>query len=358
MQKFPDDPLLLFGGTKLERVDAYNFANGESFTMKVWSPRDVAVTFKLEEQGNPNGGLSEEINHTGSGTWEELCYSFTGDTGLIPTPVKAITIIFDNGIGGEADTDPDNWTFYYDEITQVEECEGEVGKVPATLPVDFEADPASYDFGADGGFEGGFANVKPNPDASGINVSPQVAHLKKNAGEVFAGSTLVLAPANVADGSSFTMKVWSQRPVDLLLKLEPFDPFVEVEVAHGGTGWEELTFAYPGFSGEVTGLTMIFDNGTPGDAENDPTNWTFYADDITLVGPGGGPATEPTTAAPTPTADPGDVISLFSDAYTDIAGINYNPDWGQATVVTQEDVAGNNTLKYAGLNYQGTDFDG
>ena len=52
------------------------------------------------------------------------------------------------------------------------------------------------------------------------------------------------------------------------------------------------------------------------------------------------------------------MISLFSDAYTDIAGIDYNPNWGQATVVTQEDIAGNNTLKYAGLNYQGTDFSG
>ena len=52
------------------------------------------------------------------------------------------------------------------------------------------------------------------------------------------------------------------------------------------------------------------------------------------------------------------MISLFSDAYTDIAGIDYNPNWGQATVVTQEDVAGNNTLKYAGLDYQGTDFAG
>ena len=68
--------------------------------------------------------------------------------------------------------------------------------------------------------------------------------------------------------------------------------------------------------------------------------------------------TEPTVAAPTPTEPAGNVISLFSDAYTDIAGIDYNPDWGQATVVTQEDIAGNNTLKYAGLNYQGTDFAG
>ena len=61
----------------------------------------------------------------------------------------------------------------------------------------------------------------------------------------------------------------------------------------------------------------------------------------------------PTVAAPTPTASAANVISVFSDAYTNIAGTNLNPNWGQATVVTQPLIAGNTTLKYAGLNYQG-----
>ena len=30
-----------------------------------------------------------------------------------------------------------------------------------------------------------------------------------------------------------------------------------------------------------------------------------------------------------------------------------NPNWGQATVTSQVSISGNNTLKYAGLNYQG-----
>lgn len=64
--------------------------------------------------------------------------------------------------------------------------------------------------------------------------------------------------------------------------------------------------------------------------------------------------TAPTTGAPAPpTRNATDVVSLFSDAYTNVAGSDFNPNWGQATVVTQEDIAGNTTLKYAGLNYQG-----
>jgi len=63
--------------------------------------------------------------------------------------------------------------------------------------------------------------------------------------------------------------------------------------------------------------------------------------------------TVPTVAAPIPTVSAANVISVFSDAYTNIAGTDLNPGWGQATVVTQVPIAGNNTLKYAGLNYQG-----
>jgi hypothetical protein len=79
---------------------------------------------------------------------------------------------------------------------------------------------------------------------------------------------------------------------------------------------------------------------------------SFYADNIYLYSVSTPPAA-PTTPAPTPTHSAADVISIFSDAYTAISGTDLNPNWGQATVVTQVPIAGNNTLKYAGLNYQG-----
>jgi Bacterial Ig-like domain len=69
--------------------------------------------------------------------------------------------------------------------------------------------------------------------------------------------------------------------------------------------------------------------------------------------------TAPATAAPTPpTRAAGDVLSIFSDAYTPIPGIDLNPNWGQSTVPTTELIAGNATRKYATLNYQGIDFSG
>jgi beta-glucanase (GH16 family) len=66
--------------------------------------------------------------------------------------------------------------------------------------------------------------------------------------------------------------------------------------------------------------------------------------------------TQPQVVAPDPQTAAQQVISLFSDSYSNISNIDYNPNWQQATQVTQIEIAGNNILKYAGLNYQGTDF--
>src|SRR6056297_218938 len=136
MQKFPDE---VFGGTLMNLEETIDFSEGESYTVKVWSLRPVTVSFKLEEQGNPAGGLTVDEDHSGSGSWEELCFDFTGQA--VPPPVVALTIIFDNGTLGQADTDPDNWTFYYDDITQVQSCEAAGG------PGDIQPDAALYSSG-------------------------------------------------------------------------------------------------------------------------------------------------------------------------------------------------------------------
>jgi hypothetical protein len=78
----------------------------------------------------------------------------------------------------------------------------------------------------------------------------------------------------------------------------------------------------------------------------------FYADNIYFYNASTAPAA-PTTQAPVPTHPAANVISVYSDAYSSITGTDMNPNWGQATAVSVVQVQGNNTLKYAGLNYQG-----
>ncbi|WP_088323383.1 hypothetical protein [Polaribacter tangerinus] len=53
-----------------------------------------------------------------------------------------------------------------------------------------------------------------------------------------------------------------------------------------------------------------------------------------------------------------DVISIFSDAYTDITGVDYYPNWGQQTQYNLFDLNGDKMLQYSNLNYQGIDFSG
>ena len=62
--------------------------------------------------------------------------------------------------------------------------------------------------------------------------------------------------------------------------------------------------------------------------------------------------------APTPTVAAVNVTSVYSDAYTAIAGTDFYPNWGQATQVTEVEIQGNKMLKYAGLNYQGIQLAG
>lgn len=69
---------------------------------------------------------------------------------------------------------------------------------------------------------------------------------------------------------------------------------------------------------------------------------------------------QPVASAPTPPSrlDP-DVISIFSSVYTDVAGTDYFPDWGQAGQGSswgEFDLSGDKMLQYINLSYQGISF--
>jgi hypothetical protein len=67
----------------------------------------------------------------------------------------------------------------------------------------------------------------------------------------------------------------------------------------------------------------------------------------------------PLTAAPTPPSrQAGDVVSIYSDAYTNINLSEVNPGWGQSTILTEVQVEGNNTWFYSDLSFSGivTDY--
>ncbi|MDG1760471.1 MAG: T9SS type A sorting domain-containing protein [Flavobacteriaceae bacterium] len=92
-------------------------------------------------------------------------------------------------------------------------------------------------------------------------------------------------------------------------------------------------------------------------------NGTVYFDNFYFHGtddvPTPASGTPPTGYATAPTTPSADVISVFSDAYTEVAGTyNFDPDWGQSTDCTVTTIGGGSeeVIKMAGLSYQGINY--
>jgi len=130
--------------------------------------------------------------------------------------------------------------------------------------------------------------------------------------------------------------------------------------AHTGSGWETLTFTFPTATGEWGELALRTNVDASG-ALIDPAVEVLEAhfDDLTadqgseIPAPASGPTDSPTA----PNAAAADVVSVFSDAYTNIA-TNYNPGWGQSGSVniSFDSGDGNNVMLYSNFNFQGTDL--
>ena len=84
-----------------------------------------------------------------------------------------------------------------------------------------------------------------------------------------------------------------------------------------------------------------------------------YFDNITFNAGGGGGSGDdaPMVAAPNPTVPEADVISMFSDAYTDVAVNTWRTDWSSATL-SDIDIDGNATKKYTNMDVVGIETTG
>lgn len=130
---------------------------------------------------------------------------------------------------------------------------------------------------------------------------------------------------------------------------------------------DDYVVTFENKSQDATSYSWDFGDGNSSTEEN-PVH-TYAAEgafDVVLTGTGANGSKEatktvtislnPTVLAPAPTEPEANVISIYSDAYTDIAGVNLDPDWGQATVTQEVDILSEKVIKMTGLNYQGIDW--
>jgi regulation of enolase protein 1 (concanavalin A-like superfamily) len=123
--------------------------------------------------------------------------------------------------------------------------------------------------------------------------------------------------------------------------------------AAGVVGDESLTGSGTCFSQGAGGLKRTYTAVAGG-----PVTLTFAwgACSATPNCPPPPPPAAPTVAAPAPTCGQSNVISVYSDTYTNnIAGTNFNPNWGQSGFASATTIAlsGNEMRYYPNMNYQG-----
>lgn len=170
--------------------------------------------------------------------------------------------------------------------------------------------------------------------------------------------------SHLIDASSmthFTLDIWTPNPTagkSFKVKLVDFgadgvygggdDSDAEVTISNPtliSENWISLKIPMTSFAG-LTSKVHLAQLVLSGDLPDVYVDNVYFYDDGTTPG-------VPSTPAPVPTYPAANVKSVFSDSYTNIAGTNLNPGWGQATVFSQLPISGNNTIKLSGLNYQG-----
>jgi hypothetical protein len=188
----------------------------------------------------------------------------------------------------------------------------------------------------------------------------------------FVGIEFTDPLVNASEMTHFHLDFWTPNPIQGAFKIMLVD--FGANGAYGGDddASHELTFTAPTLvSQQWVSLDIPLSSFTGLTAKSNLAQLVLSGDISTVFidnvyfhnagdnNGGGGDDDEtdaPETAAPTPGYSAADVISIFSDAYTNLDGTNFYADWGQSTMVSEVAISGNNTLKYGGLNYQGIEL--
>ena len=206
--------------------------------------------------------------------------------------------------------------------------------------------------------------IVPNPLMAGINLSSQVAKFTaKQNGMPWAGCESL----HGSDIGTFTLNA-SNCIVKIMVN-KPIISNVGIKfatAAGASTGellvsntvinqWEELTFDFTSIIGAPSSTNIdqiiIFPDFLARSQDN-----ICYFDNIKFSSQGP-PLNEPMTPAPTPTYNASNVISMFSNPYTNVAVDTWQTGWSQGAL-TDLQIAGNDTKKYSNLNFVGIETTG
>ena len=308
----------------------------------VYKPVISPVHFKVE---GPTGTPTElTVENTLVNQWEELTFDFSS---VIGQSYNRLVIL------------PDFYARPQDNIIYIDNIQVPDGVIlNPTHTIDFEPSGvgANWNWIVAENADNPPLEFIANPVSGGINTSATVAKFTaRQAGNPWALFFTDDDGQFTFDATNSIVKIMVYKPVisPVHFKVEgPTGTPTELTVENTLVNqWEELTFDFSSVIGQSYNRLVILP-----DFYARPQDNIIYIDNIQV--PDGIIITipEPTVPAPTPTLPQNEVISIFSDAYTNLSGVNLNPNWGQSTTVSFLTVQGDTVMRYNGLNYQGTEL--
>ena len=325
---------------------------------------------------SPNPTAEQAVNITSTGTgWNSIDIPLSSYT--TPVKTKIFQLKFES-VTPSATIYYDNLYFWKDPTGGNAGGGNGGGGTPfvGTSTVTFDAGDST---GAVllAGWNGATSSVEASPPAGGNSKAGKI--VVTDQAQYHGATFLVLKDAEMCSATNPNISVRVHTPAagtSVELKLEQDgDPTKNTELRKNTTvaGWETITFNCLTASDHAADtspyseinvynkVSILFDmpNKSAGTK-------TYYFDDVsytpttavTYVPPAVG--AEPTTSPADPTKAAADVKSLYSETYAgtsaNVVVGNWNPNWGQNTVVSEVTVGTNKIRKYANLNYQGVDI--
>ncbi len=200
-------------------------------------------------------------------------------------------------------------------------------------------DPATPDIRTDDGNSYFFADVETVGDAFAVNLKQII--------EITQGTTYRFSfdASSAGDGRTIIAGIG--------LNEDPWNAVTETVTLTATS----QTFSYDMTAADfgIPNSRVLFDMGAD--------TGIVVIDNVSLVvtdsgSGGGGGASTPTVAAPTPPGiDAAGVVSIFSDAFTDVGVGTFATDWSEGTTATMDTVAGDPIIRFDFVNFSGIQLD-
>jgi hypothetical protein len=181
---------------------------------------------------------------------------------------------------------------------------------------------------------------------------------KKYSALSFVGVEATTTPINASTMTTFHVDAWTPNMTAFRVKLVDFgangvfaggdDVEHELTFTPALNGWNSFEIPLADFAGLTTRghIAQLIFSGLP-DAAGIVFIDNVYFHNVAVVNPN-----QPMTAAPTPTRPANTVISMFSNAYTNVPVDTWRTVWSNATL-TDLQIEGNDTKKYSALDFVG-----